>query len=147
CAASAEHDRMGLRQSRRRAHADADADGRRCPRQASGSGARARLLRRSRRREQGVARSRLLLPQRDVGVESLAAISRLARMADGRNRRRNGAGRSAARLLTGRSHFRQFLNQALRGADTLDAIGIERRLMKRLMTMAAAVLALAFLAP
>ena len=80
------------------------------PRQAGSAGAGSRLLRRSRRRRQGARRPRVLLAQRDVGGESPAAVSRLARVAHGRHRRGHEAGHGAARLLSnggpGRSHGR-----------------------------------------
>ena len=70
------------------------------PRQAGGSCARARSLRRSRLRAEGAARSRLRVAQRDVGAQSLDSVSRVARMAHGRYRRRDEAGRREARLLS-----------------------------------------------
>ena len=50
-------------------------------------------------------RSRLLVPQRDVGDEPSAAVSRVARVADERNGQWHGAGRRSSRLLIGRSQI------------------------------------------
>ena len=94
-----EHDVVGLRKPRGRRHEDADADGRRrsttsrCCRSAC-----ARLTTTSARPSKVLARSRLLVAQRDVGAQSPDCCSRVARVADERHRQRAAQRRRPSRL-------------------------------------------------